>query len=106
MAATNFIKFCASIVHSQPNNMTLLAFPGKIPEIEKNILKLFLWPSPNVAPNPTDQCRSNSISRVPLQILPLLFLIWTVKIKGSSHKKKIKHLDFLENGSNDFHQIF
>ena len=35
MAPTILIKFCAFIVHSKPNNMTLSAFPGKIPQIRK-----------------------------------------------------------------------
>ena len=39
---TNLIKFCGFIVHLKPNNMTLSAFPGKIPETEENILEIFL----------------------------------------------------------------
>ena len=35
MAPTKLIKFCGVIVHSKPNNMTLSAFPGKIPETRK-----------------------------------------------------------------------
>ena len=35
MAPTNLIKFCVFIVHSKPNNMTLSAFPEKIPETKK-----------------------------------------------------------------------
>ena len=35
MAQTILIKFCTFIEHSKPNNMTLSAFPGKIPETEK-----------------------------------------------------------------------
>ena len=30
-----FIKFCGFIVHSMLNDMTLSAFPGKIPETRK-----------------------------------------------------------------------
>ena len=36
MAPTNFIKCCRFTVHSKLNNKTLAAFPGKIPETEKN----------------------------------------------------------------------
>ena len=40
MAPTKFIKICGftSTVHSKPNNVTLLAFPEKIPETEKKNL--------------------------------------------------------------------
>ena len=58
MAPTILIKFCVFIVHSKANNMTLLDFARKIP-------------SPNVAPKPSDQSYSNSISGVPLQIFPV-----------------------------------
>ena len=34
-ALTILIKFCGFIVHSKPNNMTLLVFPGKILETRK-----------------------------------------------------------------------
>ena len=44
-----------SRLHSKPNNMTLSAFPEKIPETEKIIFYFSVWPSPNGAPNPTDQ---------------------------------------------------
>ena len=37
MALTILIKFCGFIVHSKSNNMTLSAFPEKIPETEKKI---------------------------------------------------------------------
>ena len=47
-----------------------------------------MW-SPNVAPNPTDQSRSNSISGVLMQISQFLFLYFgiIVKIKGNEYKK-------------------
>ena len=35
MVLTVLIKFCAFIVHSKPNNMTLSPFAGKIPESRK-----------------------------------------------------------------------
>ena len=41
MVPTILIKFYAFIVHSKPNNMTLSAFPGKIPETGKIYLKFF-----------------------------------------------------------------
>ena len=33
---------------------------------------------------------------------PFFYFSPTPKIKGSSHKKKIKNFDFLKNGSNEF----
>ena len=36
-AVTILIKFCEFIVHSKPNNVTLSAFPGKIPETRKMV---------------------------------------------------------------------
>ena len=39
MAPTILIKFCGLIEHSKPNNMTLTAFPGKIPETRKIVFK-------------------------------------------------------------------
>ena len=63
------------MAHSKPNNMTLSAFPGKIPKIKKKNFLIF-YPSPNVAPKPTYQSRSNSIFWVPLHYL-------------HSHKKKL-----------------
>ena len=66
MAPTILIKFCVFIVHSKPNNMTLPAFPGKIPETGKIYFNFFA--SPNAGPKPTNKCRSKSISRIPTQI--------------------------------------
>ena len=37
MAPTILIKFCGFTGHSKPNNVTLSAFPKKIPETEKNL---------------------------------------------------------------------
>ena len=102
MAPTILIKFCGFIVHSKHNNMTLSAFPGKIPETGKIYFKFF--PSPNSRPKLTHQSRSKLVSRVLSQISRTLFFSFppTPKIKGSSHEKKIKKFDFLKNGSNDF----
>ena len=88
------IKFCGYIVHSKPNNMTLSTFPEKIPETRKIVFNFL--PSPKVASKPTDQSRSNSISRISLKISLARFLHTrsTLKIKGTSHKKKIKILNF------------
>ena len=115
MAPTILFKFCVFIVHSKPNNMTLSAFSGKILELEKQFL--IFWLTRNVASKTTDQYCSNSISGVPLQIFPVsLFLYFfffffficfrsTLKMKGSSHQKKIKNYCFLKNCFNDFHKI-
>ena len=83
MAPTILIKFCGFIVHSKPNNMTLSAFPGKIP-----VTRFFFYPSPKLAPKPTHQSCSNWIfSALPQlsQARPFNFRP-TLKIKGSSHK--------------------
>ena len=42
MATTIFIKFCEFIVHSNPKNMELSAFPGKSLYLEKYFLILYL----------------------------------------------------------------
>ena len=100
MAPTKLIKFCRFTValHSKPNNVTISVFPEKIPEIEKK--------------NVTFLCNCRLTERLtqltkliqfrylgpPANIsIPVYFLFrLTVKIKGDSHKKKIKHLDFLK----------
>ena len=79
MAETILIKFCVFIEHSKLSNMTLSAFPGKIPETRKMVL--IFCPSLNVAPKSTDQSRSNSISRVPLQISLALFFVFDLPSK-------------------------
>ena len=89
MTPTILIKFFGFIAHSKPNNIKLSAFPEKIPETSK--LFLIFRPSAKIAPKPTDQSCSNSISGLPLQISsasPFRFRV-TPKIKGSSHEKKI-----------------
>ena len=69
MAPTIFIKFCRFIVNSNPKNMALSDFPEKI-LVNRNIIFFIFYPSPNVAPKPTDQSCSNSIFRVVLQLSP------------------------------------
>ena len=88
MVPTILITFSGFIVHSKPNIMTLSAFSEKIPETRKIVFNFLS--SPNLAPKPNDQSRSNSISRVPLQIslAPSFRFRSTLKIKGSSHEKK------------------
>ena len=83
-----WLNFCGFIVHSKPNNVTLSAFPGKIPETRKIVL--IFYTTLNLAPKPTEQSRSHSISRVPLQISLARFSRFrsTLKIKSRSHKKK------------------
>ena len=105
MTPTIFIKFCVFMIHSNPNNMTLSAFPEKIPETGKIYFNFFS--SPNAGPKRTHQFRSKSISRVLSQISRTLFFSFhpNPKIKGSLHKKKIKNFYFLKNGSNDFDYI-
>ena len=71
MAITILIKFCGFIVHTKHNNMTLSAFPGKIPETGKIYFNFFS--SPNAGPKRIHQSRSNSISRVLLQISQAVF---------------------------------
>ena len=105
MAPTILIKFCGFIVHSKPNNMALLDFPGKIPETGKIYCNFFS--SPNSGPKRTHQSRSKSISRGLLANISNPFFSFhpNPKIKGSSHKKKIKNFYFLKNGSNDYDYI-
>ena len=85
------IKFCGFMVHSKPNNMTLLPFPGKIPETRKIVFLIFC-PSPNVAPKLNDQSRSHSISRVPLQIYPACSFVFDLpsKLRVVHIRKKFK----------------
>ena len=59
--------------------MTLSPFPGKIPETRKFFL--IFCPSPIVAPKPTDQSRSNSVSTVPLQIYLARFFVFDLHSK-------------------------
>ena len=62
-----FIKFCGFVVHSKPKNMALSDFPEKI-LVNRKIFFFIFYPSPNVAPKPTDQSCSNSIFRPLLQL--------------------------------------
>ena len=87
MAPTILIKFCGLTVHSKPKNMTLSAFPEKIPETRKLVFNF--CSSPNVAPKPTDQSRSNSIPRDPLQISLAYFFVSDLPPKlRAVHKRK------------------
>ena len=45
-------RYCEFIECSNPINMTLLAFPGEIPKLEKYFL--IFYPSINVSPKPID----------------------------------------------------
>ena len=79
-----FIKFCEFIVHSNPNNMVLSAFPGKI--IVTRIMFFFIfYLSPNVAPEVNVQSCSNSILRVLLSLSPARPFHFrpTLNIKGT-----------------------
>ena len=80
------IKFCEFIVHSKPNNMTLLAFSEKSLKLEKWLLIFCL------APKPTDQSCSNSLSGVPLQISPACFFVFELpsKLRVVHIRKKFK----------------
>ena len=90
MAITILIKFSGFIVHSKPNNMTLSAFLEKSLKLEKQFNFLSVA-SPNVAPKPTGQSRSNSISRVPLQISLSRFFVFDLLSKlRVVHIRKIK----------------
>ena len=90
MATRILIKFCGFIVHSKPNNMTLSALPGKIPETRKIVLNFCR--SPNVALKLTHQSRSHSISRVPLQLSPAYFFVFDLpsKLRVVHIRKKFK----------------
>ena len=92
MAPTKLIKFCRFTLHSKPNNVTLSAFPEKIPETKKKF-NFSVRPSPNRAHNPTDQWYPISISRAPLQISPfpffIFFLYLPLKLRVVHTSKKI-----------------
>ena len=77
MAPTIFIKFYGFIVHSNPKNMALSAFPGKI-LVNRKIFFYFLSVS-------TEQSCSNSIFRVVLQLSPVspFHFRLTLNIKGT-----------------------
>ena len=69
-----------------------IGFYRKIPETRKIVFNFLS--ATKIAPKPTDQSCSNSISGVSLQIYSACSFHFgaTPKIKGSSHKKKIKKL--------------
>ena len=63
-----------------------------------------LRPSPIIEPKPMDRSRSNSISRILLQISQAgFFIVFPLPLKlRVVHMRKIKKIDFVKNGSNDF----
>ena len=61
--------------------MRLSAFPGNIPEARKIVFNFLSVASPNIAPKPTEQSRSHSISRVPLQISLAHFFVFDLPPK-------------------------
>ena len=85
MASTILIISYRFIVHSNPNNMALSAFPRKSMKLENYFL--IYCPSIN-----TGQSRSNSIY-LANTVSPARFS-QILKIKGSSHKKEIKNFIF------------
>ena len=105
MAPKILIKCCGFIVHSKPN-MTLSAFPEKIPDTRKIVFNFLSVASPNVAPKPTGQSHSHSISRVPLQLSLANFFVFDLHPKLSVVNIRKKKIHFLKNGSNGFIKIF
>ena len=95
MAPIIFIKFSGFIVYSEPNNMTLSAFPEK-KSLKLEKLFLIFNPSPNVAPKPTGRSRSHSIPRVPLRISLAHFFVFDLlsKLTVVHIRKKLKILIF------------
>ena len=91
MASTILIKF---IVLSTPNNMILSIFSKKSMKLDNYFL--IFCPSPTIAPKPTGQFRSHSISRVPLQIYLARFFVFDIpsKLKVVHIRKKFKILIF------------
>ena len=90
MVPTIFIKFCGFIVHSKPNNVTLSAFPEKIPETEKNVNFSVYRRLTERLTQLTNLVQFRYVG--PLQISPFPFFFHfrlTVKIKRNSHKKKL-----------------
>ena len=99
MAPTILIKFCGFIVQSKHNNMTLSAFPEKSLKLEKYILIFFrlLTQGLNELINLVQNRYLGSCRKY---LEPFFFSFHpNPKIKGSSHKKKNKKIDFLKNGS-------
>ena len=91
MFKTIIIKFFGFIDTLETQQYGTIDFTRKNPWNQKNIFYIFGPSSPNLAPKLTDQCRSHLMSRVPLQISLGWFFRFrsTLKIKGSSHKKKM-----------------
>ena len=80
------------LVHLNPNNMTLSALPGKIPETRK-IFSNFLTIDLRSAYKPTDQSCSNSISKALLQISQAVFILRPTlkKLKNDYHQSSQIH---------------
>ena len=94
MAPTILMKFCGFIVDPKVNNMTLSAFPGKIPETGKIYFKFY--PSPYAGPKRNHQSHSKSTFRVLSQISRTMFLVFTLtlKLRVVHIRKKFKNLIF------------
>ena len=92
MAPTKLIKFCGFTVLLKPNNVTLSAFPEKIPETGKILLNFLS--SSNVGPELTHQCHSNPIYRALLQISLARIFVFDLPLKlRVVHIRK--HLKFI-----------
>ena len=90
MAPTKLIKFCGFTVHSKPNNVTLSAFPEKIPETERNLTSLCDRRLTERVIQLTNLIQFRYLEPPANVSIPIFFLFrLTVKIKGDSHKKKI-----------------
>ena len=92
----------------ETHNITLPIFPGKSLKLEKYFFYSPCDASSNITPKPTDQSRSNSLSRVLLQIfLGFIFFfifdqpsqLWVVLLKQSKFRFSKK------NGFGNFHRI-
>ena len=95
MAPTILIKFVGLQYIRIPTTWHYRLFLEKSLKLE--IQFLIFCSSPNVAPKPNDQSRSNSISRIPLQIsLPCFFFIFDIpsKVRVVHIRKKFKIFNF------------
>ena len=91
MAPTKLIKFCGFTVHSKPNNVTLPAFPEKIPETEKKLTFLYDRRLTQRITQLMDLVQFRYLGP-PCKYLNSRFFfhfILIVEIKGNSHKKKL-----------------
>ena len=102
----NLIKFCGFTVHSKPNSVTLQAFPGKIPETEKKLIFLCERRLTERLTRLTYLVQIRYLGSLCKYLHSLFFQFrLTVKIKGSSHKKKLNISNFSKNDSSDFNKI-